>query len=195
VRKAYRKLAMIWHPDKNPSAEARAKFIQVTEAYDALMEEKKFSFTRPFRTEAPKSKAKPKSEKDIRKERMAGEYLTLRKKFMDIRENYNHPSRRIEKHKEKYREINRIFIISAGILLAGIFLPFALGNPSMLVLSFPVSLGIAFRLFWQAGRKKMKADMIFGKEENYSLAELRDFFSKTASIGLGGLNPRGGRYR
>jgi hypothetical protein len=35
LKKSYRRLARTWHSDKNPTAEAEAKFKQITEAYEA----------------------------------------------------------------------------------------------------------------------------------------------------------------
>ncbi len=37
IKKAYRRLAMQYHPDRNETKEASAKFIEVTEAYEGLL--------------------------------------------------------------------------------------------------------------------------------------------------------------
>lgn len=41
ITKAYRKLAMKWHPDRNSSKEAEEKFKQITEAYSILNDKEK----------------------------------------------------------------------------------------------------------------------------------------------------------
>jgi molecular chaperone DnaJ len=43
IKKAYRKLAMEYHPDRNPSPEAEARFKEITEAYEVLRDPQKRS--------------------------------------------------------------------------------------------------------------------------------------------------------
>src|SRR3989338_3667205 len=41
IKKAYRKLALEYHPDRNKSREAEAKFKEINKAYEVLSDQKK----------------------------------------------------------------------------------------------------------------------------------------------------------
>jgi len=66
VRRAYRKLAMRFHPDKNPDPKAHKLFIDLTEAYQILIDDKPL----PQQQQIPKPKRQKTEEQRIREAQM-----------------------------------------------------------------------------------------------------------------------------
>lgn len=87
VRKKYRLLAMKFHPDKNPSASAQEKFIEITEAYEILTGKK--SIPSITKTVDPKAKEKEREERvkaaqQRYKEQVLKEYLENERYYQSL---------------------------------------------------------------------------------------------------------------
>lgn len=191
IKKAYRRLAMQYHPDKNPSPDARQKFIRITEAYDGLMAGKRFSssFSTVTKHAEPKKPAYRAAD-EKRHEKMAQMYEQMRLKFMQLRKEAQSGADHERRKRVVYRDIYLGFAFAVAILISGFLLPFFLNSGAMIIVTFPAGLGLAVRQFWRTGRKKMKADMIYGDEIHFSYEELRDFFTEMRITPTGGFNRR-----
>jgi hypothetical protein len=76
IRKRYRKLALVYHPDKNPSIEAKKKFIEIRESYEILIGRK----SPPVNQESKDIQAKRKKSQEERIKEAKKRYFEQQKK-------------------------------------------------------------------------------------------------------------------
>lgn len=119
VRRAYRKMVMKYHPDKNPSPTAEAKFIQIKEAYEVLTGkvEEKVVRVRSTSTEQEKKEEKEARVKEAQKRYEEQQYRS----FMD---NELYYQRLTTGFRWKLMKISAIFGIILNLMfIADYFLP------------------------------------------------------------------------
>lgn len=85
IKKAYRRLAKQYHPDKNKSTGAQQKFVEIVQAYNYLMDVKSgkfvFSPTSTTRTATTqKQTAQDKRKKAFQRARITQDYINFKKK-------------------------------------------------------------------------------------------------------------------
>lgn len=166
VRKKYRQLVLTWHPDRNPSEEAPAKFIAITEAYDILMGERKVP--RVFQTYTRRSAPAP-----PRKKTTHEIYL---ERFNRDRQAIKAAGREDLLKRIAHGQIQTarvVCVVSSVIGLAVWFLPLDL------VSSFVLSLFLlryAFGAGVVAYHRKKQAEMKFGDSNYYTVTDLRDVY-------------------
>ena len=190
VRKKYRQLVLIWHPDKNPSPEAHSKFIAITEAYDILMGERSaprtstFSTKRRSATAAPPPPPKKKTTRELYREK----YLFERDK---IRRDPEFMNKKIAAEKRV-----KMWKILAGVMIIGIFVPWFI--PPLNVISCGILSLLAIQCIvafgFHAHNLRMQAEMTFGESDDYDYTAIRDYFLPVHKLRFGRL-PSGSARR
>ncbi|MFP5471881.1 MAG: J domain-containing protein [Bacteroidia bacterium] len=99
IKKAFRQLALQYHPDKNQSPEANTKFLQICEAYEWLTNPdsrtKKTSATNGYQQNANDLEERLKKAREILKKRKQIEELEEIKAFFDFKNSFVYKSSKI----------------------------------------------------------------------------------------------------
>lgn len=174
VRRAFRKLAFQWHPDRNSAPGASEKFMAINEAYEILIGERKApGYTSGTGTAYSTPRPREKTAYERGRENINRIHETRKRKFETLREEYLKSPGEKEK---MYREAYTYFAGAGGLLLFSIAAPLVIGAPANMIWTIPVAIGLGMRLVWRGGRIKLRADMIFSGRNDYSFEDLKEFF-------------------
>ena len=158
VRKQYRKLVMQYHPDKNKSPSAEARFIEIKEAYEIIIRK------RPLPYSAPRHQTKRRTSKSD-----ANAAEELKRRTEEAKSRYEEQKLREFMENELYfRKLTRgfrwqVMKISA---LVGIVLAFAMTLDLLLPHHYKVDKVIAFHSNTAYGLGGKKVSLIQTKEND-----------------------------
>ncbi len=85
VKKQYRILVKKYHPDRNSSPNAQEKFIQITEAYDIILDPNYISTKNKLRTQKTDEEKKKEREERMKKAKERYRYQEMKEKLENIR--------------------------------------------------------------------------------------------------------------
>ncbi len=181
IKKAYRKLAFEWHPDLNATEEAEKKFIAINEAYEALMQGN--ISTPVVRSGFANAKGSPaeKRNREVR-ERMKKVVEKRQREFMDQRKEYRNSKHFSLLRFWFYFVAYSYYVALAATALAPIVLCIINKHWMWLVIPILPAIGLGASFYFKAVRLKKKADMLFGKKENYTIQELNDYIFYTEPL-------------
>ncbi|HTL83443.1 MAG TPA: J domain-containing protein [Bacteroidia bacterium] len=189
IRKAFRRLAMEWHPDRNSSPDAEDKFVAIQMAYDALMEgrtSRRFSF-RTARTKTPTEKRKEEQHERIK------QYILRRQtEFKSEREEYRRSKLfRAWFYSEAWFDLVIAFLILFIPVAASIY-----NNTWWYLVLMPLSIGMGASFYFKGERLLKRANMIYGSRDVFSMQELEDvyFYTEPGNDPYGPSRRRGRRF-
>ena len=102
IKRAYRKKAMQYHPDKNQSENAQEMFIQITEAYDYL-------------TTTPAQRVKQKEQPKTKSEQYKDDFYERMKRAKEVYEKRQQQERKVQL--EKFKRFKESFVFKTSIPL------------------------------------------------------------------------------
>jgi curved DNA-binding protein CbpA len=116
IKKAYRKLAMLHHPDKNKNEKSHQKFIKINEAYAALTDE---NYTAKTINNEPDAKAKNNLSEEELKKRM--EWATNYSRMKNIKESRINYISYIQLRKSPMRKIS-LYVSIISVLFSSLLI-------------------------------------------------------------------------
>lgn len=126
IKRAYRNLAKLYHPDMNPSEAAHQKFLQITEAYEILTGQRSIprqrarpAQTTPTQTSASKTsdeelKERIRRTKEFKERKAKADYFAQQKLFDKLNTG---------KHRIVFQTIRIMTLIAVAILIIDAILP------------------------------------------------------------------------
>lgn len=115
IKRAYRRLARMYHPDMNPSAEAHKKFIEITEAYEGLLEGRSYKYEYTYKRPTPKTAADQEEKPDTHRGHKNDRTVTAEELAARVKASQE---RKIQEGKAYYKRYKRSAMHFVSVVIA-----------------------------------------------------------------------------